>query len=148
VERKTSQGFPLLFAVVTKADGSQLVSPEAFEFAIVCPVSGDHVDAEVSFGGFFTPLTDGAFRFAPLDLESEFRWSGAIAPNAASGDVEFAFPAFVPPSETLQDCSSHHLPWTAKPSSGTSSGSAPTFRVAFTKDARGRVSERVQQPSH
>jgi hypothetical protein len=137
---KNSQGQKLFFTVDHTANGPKF-DPTFINQIARCPVTGEVIAIQFSFGGFRIPIRHGKFSLALKDLGDRFRWSGTITSKSASGKESIDLAAFDNKGGP-QDCGAGSLSWAARtlvPASSAAVASGASFVVKFTKASNGSV---------
>ncbi len=143
---KSSQGQKLLFTVDHTKSGPKF-DPVFINLVNHCPVTGDVVKSGFTFQGFKVPIKNGKFSLALNDLSDRFHWSGSITSTKASGKVSSGIAAFAH-KQSLQDCTTGSLSWTAQalvPASSSTVAPSASFVVKVTKRSNGTVHFSITQ---
>lgn len=137
---KNSQGQKLLFTVDHTASGPKF-DPIFINQIARCPVTGQVIGIQFSFGGFRIPIRHGKFSLVLNDISDRFIWSGTITSRKASGQESIDLAGF-DNKGGLQDCGAGSLSWTAQalvPASSATATSGASFVVKVTKAPNGSV---------
>ena len=137
---KNTQGQKLFFSVDRTARGPRF-DPFFTNMVARCPVTGDVIQVEFSFGGFRIPIKNGKFHMRFNDLTDLFTWNGTVTPKKATGKESFDLAAF-DNQKGLQDCTTGSLSWTAQalvPATTKAAAPRAPYRVNITKAADGSV---------
>ena len=137
---KNSQGQKLLFTVDHTASGPKF-DPIFINQIARCPITGQVISIQFSFGGFRIPIRHGKFSMVLNDISDRFLWGGTITPRKASGKESIDLAAF-DSRGGLQDCGAGSVSWKAQalvPASPAAAAPGASYVVKVTKASDGSV---------
>jgi len=143
---KTSQGLKLSFAVLQSKHGL-VMEPSELDANLVCSGTGSEIGLGIGFIGFYVKIhSDGTFRFHQYDeFFGVVDFRGTLGDTSGSGSELSAMPGLTK-DLGAEICTSGAVTWQAHPPKGGAPAGTRTrfqYRVVFTKDRQGHVSETI-----
>ena len=144
---KNSQGLKFTFDVLQSNHGL-IVQPTELDLNLVCSGTGTEFEAGFGFIGFGKKInSEGTFRFHLYDeLFGTIDFRGTLGETSGSGTELAAIPGLTR-DLGAEICSSGQMSWHAHPPGGAPSqgDSNLQYRIVFTKDAHGKVTESISK---